>query len=86
MKSKVLKNIIGIVAAVTMVSSFGGMKLVKAQEASALGGYYATNPNEGVGKNKTITIDGQFNDWSEDMIIAQGVANDDPRIFRGSHE
>ena len=25
-------------------------------------------------------------DFTESMIIAQGVANDDPRIFRGSHE
>lgn len=49
-------------------------------------GYYATNPNGGVGKNKTITIDGSFSDWSEDMLIAQGVANDDPRAFRGCHE
>ena len=50
------------------------------------GPYYATNPNSQKGKEKTITIDGAFSDWSEDMIIAQGVANDDPRTFRGSHE
>ena len=43
---------------------------------------YATNPN-GFGQYKTIN---DFSDWSEDMIIAQGVANDDARIFRGSHE
>ena len=49
-------------------------------------GYYKTNPNGQKGKSKTITIDGSAADWSEDMIIAQGVANDDPRIFRGSHE
>lgn len=49
-------------------------------------GYYKTNPNNQKGKFKTITIDGAPTDWTEDMIIAQGVANDDPRIFRGSHE
>lgn len=57
-----------------------------ANAATALGGHYGTNPNDGVGKNKTITVDGDFSDWSEDMMIAKGVANDDPRIFRGSHE
>ncbi|CDM67953.1 Hypothetical protein CM240_0788 [Clostridium bornimense] len=51
----------------------------------AIGGKYGTNTT-GVGKNKTIKIDGDFSDWSEDMIIAQGVANDDPRSFRGTHE
>ena len=49
----------------------------------AIGGKYATNPKGQVGKYKTIT---SASDFTEDMIIAQGVANDDPRIFRGSHE
>lgn len=43
---------------------------------------YSTNAT-GVGQYKTIN---SFSDWTEEMIIAQGVANDDPRIFRGSHE
>ena len=37
----------------------------------------------GVGQYKTIT---DFSDWTEDMKVAEGVANDDARIFRGSHE
>lgn len=49
-------------------------------------GYYKTNPNNQVGKAATITLDGAPTEWTADMIIAQGVANDDPRIFRGSHE
>ena len=49
-------------------------------------GLYKTNPNSQKGKNKTITVDGSAADWTADMVIAQGVANDDPRIFRGSHE
>ena len=49
-------------------------------------GLYKTNPNGQKGKNKTITVDGAASDWTADMVIAQGVANDDPRIFRGSHE
>lgn len=44
---------------------------------------YQTNPNGQVGSKKTIT---KASDFTEDMIIAQGVANDDPAIFRGSHE
>jgi hypothetical protein len=49
-------------------------------------GFYATNPNGQKGRAAAITIDGEFDDWSNDMIIAQGVANDDPRMFKGSHE
>ena len=49
-------------------------------------GLYKTNPNSQKGKYKTITVDGDASDWTSDMVIAQGVANDDPRIFRGSHE
>lgn len=47
--------------------------------------YYKTNPN-GAGKNASITIDGKFDDWNSSMLIAQGVANDDARAFRGTHE
>ena len=45
--------------------------------------YYWTNKNGAVGVNKTIS---SFSDWTEDMKIAQGAANDDPRAFRGYHE
>lgn len=51
--------------------------------SSALGGKYATNPDGQVGKEATIT---GASDFTEDMLIAQGVANDDPRSFRGTHE
>ena len=43
--------------------------------------YYQTNA-VGFGKEKTISIDGDISDWSSDMLIAQGVANDDPRVYR----
>ena len=45
--------------------------------------YYATNPNGQTGSKKTIT---GASDFTEDMIIAQGAANDNISIFRGSHE
>lgn len=47
-------------------------------------GYYATNPDLQFGKNKTITVDGDVSDWDSSMIIAQGVANDDPRVYMPS--
>lgn len=50
----------------------------------ALGGYYATNPNLQLGKEKTITVDGDPGDWDSSMIVAQGVANDDARVYMPS--
>lgn len=48
--------------------------------------YYATNPNNMAGVRKTITIDGSFSDWSEDMLIAQGAAWDVANHYKGGHE
>lgn len=50
----------------------------------ALGGKYATNPDGQVGKKKTISIDGDKSDWDASMLIAQGTANDDPRVYRNN--
>ena len=50
----------------------------------AEGGYYSTNPEMQLGKHKTITVDGDVSDWDSSMIIAQGVANDDPRVYMPS--
>lgn len=55
--------------------------------------YYKTNPNGQVGKYKSgmsvtctsMKSDG-FSDWSSDLIIAQGAANDVCQSFLGSHE
>ena len=47
---------------------------------------YATNPNGQVGSQKTITIDGNMSDWSEDMLIAQGAAWDVANHYKGGHE
>ena len=48
--------------------------------------YYSTNPGNAVGKAATITIDGEFTDWSDDMIVATCGANDMATAFCGSHE
>lgn len=50
------------------------------------GPFYTTNPEGQVGQEAAIVVDGEAAEWTSDMVIAQGVANDDPRIFRGSHE
>ena len=60
--------------------------VVKTTSSSgSLSSYYATNPT-GVGKEKTITIDGNASDWSEDMLIAQGAAWDVANHWKGGHE
>lgn len=48
--------------------------------------HYSTNPGGAVGRAATITIDGEFNDWTDDMIIATCGANDMATAFKGSHE
>ena len=52
---------------------------------SSLAKYYSTN-GKGVGKEAKITIDGDFSDWSEDMLIAQGAAWDVANHYKGGHE
>ena len=59
----------------------GGQGGSDGSTSPAVGGNYATNPNGGVGKRKTITVDGDKSDWDSSMLIAQGVANDDPRVY-----
>ena len=54
-------------------------------DAGALASHYKTNPS-GKGVKKTITIDGDASDWSEDMLIAQGAAWDVANHWKGGHE
>ena len=48
--------------------------------------FYSTNPDGGVGKSATITINGSLSGWSNDMLIATCGANDVATAFKGSHE
>lgn len=57
------------------------VKKTTSSSAGSLTSYYSTN-KAGVGKNKTISVDGDISDWDSSMIIAQGTANDDPRVYR----
>lgn len=49
-------------------------------------GIYSTNPRNQFGREATIVIDGDPSDWSDDMMIAQGSANDACTTFKGMHE
>ncbi len=56
-------------------------KKTTSSSAGTLSSYYSTNA-AGKGAKKTITVDGDISDWDSSMIIAQGTANDDPRVYR----
>ena len=49
--------------------------------SSNLASQYSTN-KAGTGVEKTISVDGDISDWDASMKIAQGAANDDPRVYR----
>ncbi|MDE5811914.1 MAG: hypothetical protein K2H61_06395, partial [Muribaculaceae bacterium] len=57
-----------------------------AQTLTETRAHYSTNPDGKVGQRATITIDGEFNDWDESMVIATGGANDMCTAFKGAHE
>lgn len=74
---KLIKKSVSILLSAMML--MGGSAVALTANASTGGqlcGKYATNPNGKVGVQKTITIDGDASDWSEDMLIAQGAAWD----------
>ncbi len=48
--------------------------------------YYSTNPSDAVGKYAAVSVDGEFADWTDDMIVATCGANDMCTAFHGSHE
>lgn len=82
---KQTKKVISIVLALMLIVTCCTALMVTANAAS-LASIYQTNPGNKVGKNATITIDGNFSDWSEDMKIAQGAAWDVANHWKGGHE
>ena len=73
---------VSITKAATLSESLASTKGTEAVSS----GKYATNPNNKVGKSASITIDGSFSDWSDDMLIAQGAAWDIANNWKGGHE
>ena len=80
------KKIFSIILAVVMLVTAIPMSLTTYASTGVLCSKYATNPNSMVGVQKTITIDGNASDWSEDMLIAQGAAWDVANNYKGGHE
>lgn len=71
----------------TTMTGYGTQVFASSNSGSFCSSYYKTNPSgTGVGLSQGISIDGDFSDWNSSMLIAQGVANDDARAFRGTHE
>ena len=82
---KSTKKFISIVLAVMMLMTCVSVSFT-VNAAGTLSSYYATNPDGKTGVQKTITIDGDASDWSEDMLIAQGAAWDVANHWKGGHE
>ena len=53
-----------MVSAQTTLSPYNENSRLEAASTAAETGKYATNPNDGVGKEATIKIDGDFSDWA----------------------
>ncbi len=84
---KSTKKIISILLAALMTASTAATAITaSASTRGTLCDKYATNPNNKVGISKTITVDGDASDWSEDMLIAQGAAWDVANNYKGGHE
>ena len=75
------RRLFSLLLCVCMVLSMLPALTVAAAETTTLASYYGTN-KVGTGVKKTITVDGDISDWNSSMLIAQGTANDDPRVYR----
>ena len=80
MKNK--KMLISLMLVFALLMTMVSAGFTASATSETLASYYATNPDGKVGVNKTITVDGSISDWDSTMLIAQGAANDDPRVYR----
>ena len=98
---KTIKKLVSIITTTLVVSSLANgnyanaLSLENNNTANLLSAtqlpseYYGTNPGNNVGKEVSsgaIKIDGSFDDWSDDMLIAKSAARDCAMRFKGSHE
>ena len=70
-----------LLVAMLLISTVVATGVSVSAASGTLTHYYSTN-GSGYGKEKTITVDGDISDWDSSMLIAQGTANDDPRVYR----
>ncbi len=83
---KSTKKFISILLVVMMLMTCISVSFTVNASTGTLCSYYATNPDGKAGVQKTITIDGDASDWSDDMLIAQGAAWDVANHWKGGHE
>lgn len=76
------KKLISLLLAAMLLITTVAAASVSVSATGTLASYYKTNPNNQFGKQKTITVDGAISDWDSTMLVAQGTANDDPRVYR----
>ncbi|MCM1161740.1 MAG: leucine-rich repeat protein [Roseburia sp.] len=69
------------VNSIPKAASSNSEEAVRSGASGTLASQYSTN-KAGVGVEKTISVDGDLSDWNSSMLIAQGAANDDPRVYR----
>ena len=85
---RLLSLLLAVVLILTMVVSTTIVSASAAgiENSALVSDYYATNPNGQIGKQGSITIDGSFSDWTQDMLIAKGAAWDVANHYKGAHE
>ena len=85
---RLLSLLLAVVLILTMVVSTTIVSASAAgiENSALVSDYYATNPNGQIGKQGSITIDGSFSDWTQDMLIAKGAAWDVANHYNGAHE
>ena len=84
--NKARKIVSVLLSALMLTSSAATAITANASTGGTLCDKYATNPGGNVGKQGSITIDGNMSDWSSDMLIAQGAAWDVANHYKGGHE
>lgn len=83
---KLIKKSVSVLLSAMMLMGCTATALSANASTGTLCSKYATNPNGKAGIQKTITVDGDASDWSEDMLIAQGAAWDVANHYKGGHE
>ena len=70
----------------SLLGSLAMLSLCASAQNTETRAFFATNPDNAVGKPGSITIDGSFSDWTSDMVIAVNGANNVATAYKGSHE
>lgn len=83
---QIKKSVSIVLSAVMLMGCTATALTANASTGGQLSNKYATNPNGKAGIQKTITVDGDASDWSEDMLIAQSAAWDVANHYKGGHE